>query len=102
VSLTALAKFGGQRAAQRVLPGAWLIYVWRSAWAAGGHVGNRLTPRQRRRIWYLVRRSRGRPSNLTLKQRAELRRLLNKIEPIALAQAIAAELSPLPWPKPPG
>ena len=79
----------------------WPIYAARSAIAAAGHVGHRLTPRQRKRLLHLLRRSKGRPSNLTLKQRAELKRLLDKIEPIALAQAVAAELSPLPWPKAP-
>ena len=96
-----IASFGARRTAARLLPFTWLIHTARGAWAAAGHVGGRLTPRQRERLWYLVRRSRGRPSNLTPKQRAELRRLLDKIEPVALVQAIAAELSPLPWPKPP-
>ena len=101
MAFAGVAKFGGQRAATRFLPWAWPVYAARSAWAAGGHVGHRLTPRQRRRVWYLVKRSKGRPSNLTLKQRAELKRLLDKIEPLALVQAVAAELSPLPWPKQP-
>jgi hypothetical protein len=101
MSLAGIAKFGGERAASWVLPWMWPIYAARSAIAAAGHVGNRLTPRQRRRMLYLLRRSKGRPSNLTVKQRAELKRLLDKIEPIALAQAVAAELSPLPWPKAP-
>lgn len=101
MSLAGIAKFGGERAAKRVLPWMWPIYVARSAFTAAGHVGNRLTPRQRERVLYLLRRSKGRPSNLTAKQRAELKRLLSKVEPVALAQAIAAELSPLPWPKPP-
>lgn len=96
-----IAKFGGRHAAARFIPWVWPIYVARSAWAAGSHVSGRLTPRQRERVWYLLRRSKGRPSNLTAKQRTELRRLLDKIEPVAVAQAIAAELSPLPWPKAP-
>jgi hypothetical protein len=101
MSLAGIAKFGGQRAATRLLPWMWPIYVVRSAFAAAGHVGNRLTPRQRERVLYLLKRSKGRPSSLTAKQRQELRRLLGKIEPFGLAQAIAAELSPLPWPKAP-
>jgi hypothetical protein len=101
MSIAGIARFGGERAAKRMLPWMWPVYAARSAIAAGGHVGNRLTPRQRKRLLYLIRRSKGRPSNLTPKQRAELKRLLGKIEPIALAQAVAAELSPLPWPKAP-
>ena len=101
MSLAGIARFGGERAAKRLIPWMWPIYVARSAFAAAGHVGNRLTPRQRERLLYLVRRSKGLPSNLTPKQREELKRLLGRIEPIALVQAIAAELSPLPWPKAP-
>ena len=101
MSLAGIAKFGGQRAAKRFIPWMWPIYVARSAYAAAGHVGDRLTPRQRERVLYLLRRSKGRPSNLTAKQREELRRLLDKAEPLGLVQAVAAELSPLPWPKAP-
>ena len=85
----------------RLVPWMWPIYVARSAFAVAGHVANRLTPRQRERLLYLIRRSKGLPSNLTPRQREELKGLLGRIEPIALAQAVAAELSPLPWPKAP-
>ena len=99
--LAGIAKLGGGYAAKRLLPWVWPIYVALGVVVAVGHIGDRLTPRQRERVLYLVRRSKGLPSNLTAKQRAELKRLLARIEPFALAQAIAAELSPLPWPKAP-
>ena len=95
------AKFGGQRALRWFIPWMWPIYVARGAWAIKNHLGDRLTERQFKRLIYLLRRSRGRPSNLTAKQRAEFRRLLDKVEPVGLAKAIAAEYSPLPWPKAP-
>jgi hypothetical protein len=101
MSLAGIAKLGGGHAAKRILPWMWPVYVARSAFAAAGHVGDRLTPRQRERVLYLLRRSRGRPANLTAKQRDELKRLLEKVEPFGIVQAIAAELSPLPWPKAP-
>ena len=96
-----IAKYGGQRALRWFLPWMWPIYVARGAFAVRNHVGDRLTERQLKHMLYLLRRSRGRPSNLTAKQRAEFRRLLEKIEPFGLAKAVAAEFSPLPWPKAP-
>jgi hypothetical protein len=96
-----VAKFGGQRALRWFIPWMWPIYVARGAWAVKVHVGDRLTERQFKRVIYLLRRSRGRPSNLTPRQRAEFRRLLDKVGPFDLGKAIAAEFSPLPWPKAP-
>jgi hypothetical protein len=95
------AKYGGQRALRWFLPWMWPIYVARGAIAIKNHIGDRLTERQVKRFIYLLRRSKGRPSNLTARQREEFRRLLDKIEPFGLARALAAEFSPLPWPKAP-
>jgi hypothetical protein len=96
-----VARYGGQRALRWFIPWMWPIYLARGAWAIKSHVGDRLTERQVKRFLYLLRRSKGRPSNLTAGQRQEFKRLLDKAEPFGLAKAIAAEFSPLPWPKAP-
>jgi hypothetical protein len=55
----------------------------------------RLQPVERRRMRELVRRGR----SLTPAERAELRRLLAKLEPRAFALTTAGRLSPLPFPR---
>ena len=98
---SSVARYGGERALRWFIPWMWPIYVARGAIAIRDHVGDRLTERQLKRLVHLVRRSKGRPSNLTARQRPEFRRLIDKIEPWGLAKAITAEFSPLPWPKAP-
>jgi hypothetical protein len=98
---SSVARFGGERALRWFIPWMWPIYVARGALAIRKHVADRLTERQVRRFFYLLRRSKGRPSNLTARQRQEFKRLLDRVEPFGLAKAIAAEFSPLPWPKAP-
>ena len=78
----------------RRIPIARLIIVAELAMLAGEHVG-RLEPRERRRILELLRRGRGRPSNLSQRERAELAMLVAKAEPKLFARAVAKKFSPI-------
>ena len=55
----------------------------------------RLTPDERRRLIHLVRTTRGRPSNLTERERVELGDLVGKLEPRLLAGEAVGRLSPV-------
>jgi hypothetical protein len=59
----------------------------------------RLTAAERKRLFELVRASRGRKGNLTEAERHELAELVNKMEPRMFAGAAADNLSPIPLPK---
>ena len=59
----------------------------------------RLSPDERRRVVALVRRGRGRPSNLSRRDRDELSDLLAKVEPRVFVGEAADRLSPVPLPK---
>ncbi len=65
---------------------------------ARDHV-EKLTPPERRRLVALLRTGRGRPSNLTLRERDELETLVAKAEPRAFAGVAAEKLSPVPLPR---
>jgi hypothetical protein len=65
---------------------------------ARDHV-ERLSPDERRRLVVLVRRGRGRPSNLSRRDRDELSDLLAKVEPREFVAGAADRLSPVPLPK---
>ena len=54
------------------------------------HVATRLSDRERRRIVEIVRASRGRPSNLSDRERKELQALLAKTEPRAMLKTVAS------------
>jgi hypothetical protein len=71
-----------------------LVIVAEVAMLAGEHVG-RLSPRERRRVFELLRRGRGRPSNLSQKERAELALLVAKAEPKLFARSVAKKFSPI-------
>jgi hypothetical protein len=78
----------------RRIPIARLIIVAEVAMLAGEHVG-RLDVRERRRVLALLRRGRGRPSNLSQRERAELAMLVAKAEPKLFARAVAKKFSPI-------
>ena len=78
----------------RRIPVARLIIVAEVAMLAGEHVG-RLDPGERRRVLELLRRGRGRPSNLSQRERAELAMLVAKAEPKLFARAVAKKFSPI-------
>ena len=69
--------------------GAWLLAAAEVVVAVRNHVTGRLTDRDRRRLLEIVRSSRGRPSNLSDRERRELRSLLAKVEPRELAKTVA-------------
>jgi hypothetical protein len=50
---------------------------------------DRLTPGERAHLSALVRKSRGRPGNLTSRERADLRRLAAKLDLPALGRSVA-------------
>jgi hypothetical protein len=59
----------------------------------------RLEPAERRRVVELVRGGRGRPGNLSEREREELARLIAKAEPRLFAGEAADKLSPVPLPR---
>src|SRR6478609_11332557 len=69
--------------------GAWLLAAAEVVVAVRNHVTGRLTEKERRRMVEIVRSSKGRPANLSDRERRELRALLGKIEPGELAKKVA-------------
>jgi hypothetical protein len=66
--------------AVRALPAARLIVLGELLLLAREHL-HKLEPQERRRVMELVRRGRGRPRNLSERERKELARLVEKAEP---------------------
>jgi hypothetical protein len=79
----------------RRLPVLKLLAIGELALLARDHMV-RLEPEERRRLMVLIGRGRGRASNLTKRERAELARLIAKAEPKLFARAAADKLSPVP------
>jgi hypothetical protein len=69
--------------------GAWLLAAGEVVMAVKNHVTDRLTPRERNRIVEILRTSKGRPSNLSNRERAELQAMLVKVEPRELVKKVA-------------
>jgi hypothetical protein len=69
--------------------GAWLLAAAEVVVAIRDHVSTRLSERERKRIVEIVRSSRGRPSNLSDRERKELQSLLAKVEPRELVKRVA-------------
>jgi hypothetical protein len=86
------------RAAARAFPWARLLAVAKAAVATKRH-WDKLTPAERRSLARLVRQSRGRASNLSLRERNQLRRLVAKLELRRLGRDLAVLASPLSRPK---
>jgi hypothetical protein len=72
-----MPKLGG---ALRKIPAARLIVLGELLLLAREHL-LKLEPQERRRVVELVRRGHGRPGNLNDRDRRELQRLLEKVEP---------------------
>lgn len=70
-------------AARRVVPGLFAVEL---ANGVRQHWQDQLSARQRKRFVALIRKSGGRPSNLTPKQRKELFSLVRSFDPVALAK----------------
>lgn len=90
------------RAAERMpvlrrLPVMRLLLLGQVVLLARDHI-ERLTPNERRRLVVLMRDARGRPSNLSNRERDELQALIAKADPKLFASAAAETLSPVPLP----
>jgi hypothetical protein len=70
--------------------GAWLLAAAEIVIAVRNHINSRLTDRDRKRMVEIVRSSKGRPSNLSDRERKELQGLLAKVEPRELARTVAS------------
>jgi hypothetical protein len=69
--------------------GAWLLAAAEVLVAVRDHLSNRLSEKDRRRLVEIVRTSHGRPSNLSERERRELRELIGRVEPRQLAKTVA-------------
>lgn len=69
--------------------GAWLLAAAEVVLAVRKHVTTRLSEKDRQRMVEIVKASKGRPSNLSDRQRRELKSLLDQIEPRELAKTVA-------------
>jgi enhancing lycopene biosynthesis protein 2 len=69
--------------------GAWLLATAEVVMAVKNHVTDRLSSKERNRIVEIVRSSKGRPSNLSNRERAELQAMLVKVEPRELVKKVA-------------
>ncbi len=69
--------------------GAWLLAAAEVVLAVRNHVTTRLSEKDRQRMVEIVKASKGRPSNLSDRQRKELKALLAKTEPRELAKTVA-------------
>jgi tellurite resistance protein len=69
--------------------GAWLLAAAEVVVAVRDHVATRLSERERRRMVEIIRSSKGRPSNLSDRERKELQSLLAQVEPRELVKTVA-------------
>jgi len=69
--------------------GAWLLAAAEVVLAVRNHVNTRLSEKDRQRRVVSVKASMGRPSNLSDRQRKELKSLLAQVEPRELAKTVA-------------
>lgn len=82
----------------RRLPAAKLLAVGQVVMLARDHLTN-LQPAERRRFLELMRHARGRPRNLSSRERAELAVLIAKANPRLFLGEVADKLSPVPLPR---
>lgn len=70
--------------------GAWMLAAAEVVLAVRNHVTTRLSEKDRARMVEIVKASKGRPSNLSDRQRKELMGLLDQVEPRELAKTVAS------------
>ena len=70
--------------------GAWMLAAAEVVLAVRNHINMRLSEKDRQRMVEIVKASKGRPSNLSDRQRKELRGLLDQVEPKELAKTVAS------------
>ncbi len=90
-------KWFSRRRAVRGVPLLWAFAVAEALTTTRRHFAG-VDPRARRRAVELVRRSKGRPSNLTAAEKQELRRLVGEMDLWRLSKDIAAVASPVGMP----
>ncbi len=93
-----LVKAAGRVPGIRRIPVVALLSAAEVAILARDHL-QRLTPAERRRLVHLVKTGRGRRDRLTEKERAELERMVETLEPRRLLGDAAGKLSPVPLPQ---
>jgi hypothetical protein len=98
VATTAIAHGVKRVPGLKRLPVLKLLAIGEIALLARMHA-TKLTPAERRRLFELVRKGRGRPSRLSDDERDELQLLVAKAEPRIFAGEVADKLSPVPLPR---
>jgi hypothetical protein len=91
-----LIAWSGRRAAARsrwLAERLWFIAAIQVAWLANRH-WRRLEPEERRRLRELIRKSRGRPSRLSTKEREEAEELLQKLDFAEFGGSVTTTLLP--------
>jgi hypothetical protein len=94
----AVGRATGKIPGLRRLPVLRLLAIGEVMLLARDHLG-KLEPDERRRLVELLRRGRGRPHNLSARDRDELVALIGKAEPRLFAGVAAEKLSPVRLPK---
>lgn len=89
----AFARAAGRLPLLRSLPVVRLVMLAEVAMLAKDHF-ERLEPHERRRLVLLVGQAKGRPSNLSSRDRHELEDLIAKVEPKAFASQAIQRFSP--------
>jgi hypothetical protein len=91
----AVARAVGKLPLVRNLPVARLVVLAEVAILAKDHI-ERLEPAERRKLVVLLRDAKGRPGNLSDRQRRELESLVAKLEPKLFASKAIDRFSPFP------
>ena len=89
--------FARRKATRRAVPLMWAFAVAEALAATRRHFSG-VDPKVRRRVVHLVRKSKGRPSNLTAHEKKELRRLVGEMDLWQLSKDLAAVASPVGMP----
>ena len=89
--------FARRRATRRAIPLMWAFAVAEALTATRRHFSG-VDPRVRRRLVELVRKSKGRPANLSAHEKQELRLLVGQMDLWNLSKELAAVASPVGMP----
>jgi hypothetical protein len=89
--------FARRKASRRAVPLLWAFAVAEALAATRRHFAG-VDPKARRRAVELVRKSKGRPRNLSAHEKHELRRLVGEMDLWTLSKELAAVASPVGMP----
>jgi hypothetical protein len=95
-AINRLIGWGGRRAAARsrwLAERLWFVMAIEVAWLANRH-WRRLDSDERRRLRELIRKSRGRPSKLSARERREAEELLQKLDYAEFGGSVATAVLP--------